>query len=238
MKRLRKIYIMLGILAGACLLTFGAVRMEEHRERIKNSEEIILEIPRDSVDSLSWEYGSETLAFHRDETWVYDEDEAFPVDEEKVNELLEVFEKFGVSFVIEEARDLGQYGLENPVCTIRLAAGEQSYEILLGDYSSMDSERYVSIGDGNVYLVKEDPLELFDGTLKEMIRHDEIPLFDRAEEIRFTGKENYAIAYEENSTDTYCSDDVYFTEQDKEKQPLDTSRVEGYLGDIMPRRKR
>lgn len=232
MKRLRKIYIMLGILAGACLLTFGAVRMEEHRERIKNSEEIILEIPRDSVDSLSWEYGSETLAFHRDETWVYDEDEAFPVDEEKVNELLEVFEKFGVSFVIEEVEDLGQYGLENPVCTIRLAAGEQSYEILLGDYSSMDSERYVSIGDGNVYLVKEDPLELFDGTLKEMIRHDEIPLFDRAEEIRFTGKENYAIAYEENSTDTYCSDDVYFTEQDKEKQPLDTSRVEGYLGDI------
>ena len=89
--------------------------------------------------------------------WTYDEDAAFPVDEEKIGELLEIFEEFGVSFVIEDVEDYGQYGLDDPEGTIRLEAGEESYEILLGDFSAMDSERYVSIGDGNAYLVKEDP---------------------------------------------------------------------------------
>ena len=232
MKRFKKIYILLGVLAAACILTFGAMQIKERKEQIKNSEEIILEIPADSVEALSWEYGAETLAFHKGEVWVYDEDETFPVDEEKISGLLDIFQQFGVSFVIEEVEDYGQYGLEDPICTIRLTTGEQSYEILLGDYSSMDSQRYVSIGDGNVYLVKQDPLELYDGPLSELIRHDKIPLFDGADEIRFTGNEAYTIAYEENSTDTYCKDDVYFTEQDGQKQPLDTSRVDGYLSDI------
>ena len=54
-------------------------------------------------------------------------------------ELLEIFEEFGVSFVIEDVEDYGQYGLDDPEGTIRLEAGEESYEILLGDFSAMDS---------------------------------------------------------------------------------------------------
>lgn len=48
----------------------------------------------------------------------------------------------------------------------------------MGDYSSMDSERYVSIGDGNVYLVQNDPLDQFDAVLSDMIDHDDVPRFD------------------------------------------------------------
>ena len=102
----------------------------------------------------------------------------FPVDDEKIGELLARFESFGVSFIIEEVEDYGQYGLDDPVCTISLSAGDQSYEITLGDYSTMDSERYVSIGDGNVYLVPEDPLDYFDAVLSDMIKNDEIPSLD------------------------------------------------------------
>ena len=115
--------------------------------------------PADTVTALSWETGTENLSFHKEEMWTYDEDAAFPVDEEKIGELLEIFEEFGVSFVIEDVEDYGQYGLDDPEGTIRLEAGEESYEILLGDFSAMDSERYVSIGDGNAYLVKEDPMD-------------------------------------------------------------------------------
>lgn len=238
MKRYRRIYILLGVLAVACVATFGVMRFEEHKEQIKNSDEIILALSADSVQSLSWEYESEegeeeSLAFHRDETWLYDEDEAFPVDEEKIGALLEQFEAFGVSFIIEEVEDYGQYGLDDPVCTINLATEDASYEILLGDYSSMDSERYVSIGDGNVYLVSNDPLDSFAVTLSDMIDHDETPSFDSgATEITFAGTENYDIAYEENSTDSYCADDIYFTQQDGSNLPLDTSLVNSYLDNI------
>lgn len=232
MKRSKKIYLLLVVLIVACVLTFVVMRIEEHKEQIKNSGEIILEIPSDSVKALSWEYESETLAFHKGETWLYDEDEAFPVDEEKINELLEQFQEFGVSFIIEEVEDYGQYGLDNPICTIHLETEEQSYEILLGNYSNMDSQRYVSIGDGNVYLVKNDPLEYFDAVLKDMLKDDEIPLFEKASKIEFAGSEAYTVTYEEDSDDTYCPEDVYFTERDGKKKPLDTSRVEGYLSDI------
>lgn len=231
MKRSKRIYILLGVLSVSCMATLGVMRWEEEKEKIENSDEIILELSGDQVTSISWEIESEKLAFHKDERWIYDEDEAFPVDEEKISELLKQFQEFGVSFVIEEVEDYGQYGLDDPACTIRLGTGEQSYEILLGSYSSMDSQRYVSIGDGNVYLVKDDPLDDFDVDLKDMIDHDEIPEFEKVEGIQFQGTENYSVGYEESSS-TYSRDDVYYTERDKETVPLDTYRVNLYLRNI------
>ena len=139
----------------ACIATIVVKRVEEHKEKIKNSDEIILQISPDTVKSLSWEYESNTLSFHKDDKWIYDGDEEFPVDQKKIEELLKVFKEFGAAFIIEDVEDYGQYGLKDPTCTISLATDEESYEIKLGDFSKMDSQRYVSIGDGNVYLVKK-----------------------------------------------------------------------------------
>jgi len=232
MKRSKRIYVLLGVLAAACAATFGVTRYEEHKEKIKNSEEIIMEIPKDSVKTLSWETESESFSFRKDGTWLYEEDEAFPADEEKIDGMLELFEAFGVSFVIEEVEDFSQYGLDEPVCTIHLETEEETYEILVGNYSTMDSERYVSVGDGNAYLVKEDPMDRFDVTLRELIQHDQVPEFEKTAGIEFAGAENYSIAYEEDSEATYRADDVYFTGDEGEKKPLDTSRVDYYLDDI------
>ena len=229
MKRTKRIYALLGVLVVISMFTLFVSKREEKKEQIKNSDEIILEIQKDDVKSLSWKYNSETLAFHKDDTWLYDDDESFPVSEDKINELLALFEAFGASFTIEDVEDYGQYGLDNPICTIDLATEEKEYEILLGDYSKMDSERYVSIGDGNVYLVKEDPLDSFDQTLSDMIENDEIPSFEQVESVQFEGEQSYAITYEENSTATYDDDDVYFIKEDDKELPLDTERVESYL---------
>jgi len=232
MKRSKRIYLLLGVLVVICAATFAVSAYEEHKEAIKNSDEIILSVDIDDVTSLSWEYDSEKLSFHKDNDWLYDEDEAFPVDEEKIGEMLELFQEFGVSFSIDDVEDLSQYGLDDPICTIQITAGDQDYSILLGDYSTMDSERYVSIGDGRVYLVKNDPLDYFDAVLSDMIDHDETPYFDQVTNIRFSGKEEYQIVYEEESESTYCSDDIYFVERDNGSQPLDTSLVDSYLQTI------
>lgn len=229
MKRSKRLSVMLGILVVVCVATFAVMQMEEQKEKIKTSGEIVLEVSSDDVQSLNWEYGETSLAFHKDETWLYDEDEAFPVDEEKIHKLLEQFEAFGVSFIIEDVTDPGMYGLDDPICTIQFATEEQSYEITLGDFSNMDEERYVSIGDGNVYLAKVDPLDQFDAVLRDMIRHDEDLAYDQVSQIKFEGAENYTIFYEEESTATYCSDDVYFTERSGETLPLDTGRIGTYL---------
>lgn len=229
MNRSKRLYVLLGVLLLLCVLTLGVSKYEEQKERIKNSDEIIMEINSEDVTSLSWECGSKEFAFHKDETWLYDEDEKFPVDEEKVGRLLEIFESFGVSFIIEDAEDLGQYGLSDPLCKINISAGEESYEILLGNYSEMDEERYVSIGDGNVYLVKEDPLSSFDIELSAMIQNDKIPEFASVSEIEFAGDEDYKVVYEEENKATYSKEDVYFAKIDGRELPLDPENVNSYL---------
>lgn len=230
MKRYKKLCVLLGVLVVVCAITFGVTRYQQVKEDISNSDEIILEIDSSAVQTLSWTYDSNTLSFHRDEDWVYDEDEAFPVDETKMEDLLEPFTSFGVSFVIENVEDYSQYGLDEPVCTIDLTTDQDSYQITLGSYSTMDEKRYVSIGDGNVYLVDHDPLEEYDAVLSDLIRNDKMPDLDSVTTIQFSGAQDYAIYYLEDSVNTYCADDVYFV-QDQDL-PLSTTRTEGYLNTL------
>ena len=232
MNRSKKLIALLGVLAVASIAAFAAIRWEEHQEDIQNTDAVILEVPTESVQSLSWEYQSDTLSFHRDGTWIYDGDEAFPVDEEKVDGLLEQFQSFGAAFIIENVEDYGQYGLDDPVCTIKLGTDSRSYEIKLGDYSKMDSQRYVDIGDGNVYLVKNDPLDDFDAGLSDIIRHDEIPAFGQVSKIQFSGAVDYSVSYEENGGNSYRNGDVYYTSNGRNQVPLDTTRVTSYLNEL------
>lgn len=232
MKRSNKLFILLGVLIVVCLAAFGMSRYEKKLEQIKNSDEVILELPADSVQALSWETENGSFALHKDEKWLYDEDEAFPVDEETIGEMLARFESFGVSFIIEEVEDYAQYGLDEPVCTINLKTEDAEYKIELGNFSNMDSERYVSIGDGNVYLVQEDPMDSFDVELSDLIDQDEIPSFSgdgKVKGITFAGTEDYEIAWKEESDTGYSADDVYFTSKDGKDKPLDTSLVKAYL---------
>lgn len=227
MRKATKLYALLGVLLVVCIAAFAVSRYEGKKEQIKNSGEVILEIPTDSVTALSWTNDSGTFSFTKDETWVYDDDNAFPVDEEKINDLLEQFTSFAATFTIDDVEDYTQYGLDEPVCTIHISAGEESYTVELGDFSKMDEQRYVSIGDGKAYLVSHDPLDEFDAVLRDMILDDTIPEFDTAEQIEFSGSENYTIIRDEDGK-SICADDIYFTDG----QPLDTDNVDAVLSAI------
>ena len=227
MRKAAKLFLLLGVLLVISGAAFAVSRYEEKKEQIKNSGETILEIPTDSVTALSWTNEEGTWSFTKDETWTYDGDAAFPVDEAKINDLLSQFQSFGAAFTIEEVTDFGQYGLEKPTCTIDITAGETGYTVRLGDFSKMDEERYISIGDGNVYLAVHDPLEEFDAVLRDMILDDTVPEFDTAQEIRFQGQENYTVTREED-TKSLCAEDVYFTDG----KPLDTDNVDSLMKQV------
>lgn len=228
MSRSKKLLLLLGVLAVVCVATFCVSRYQEHQEQIKTSDQIILEIPEESVTALSWTYDGQSLAFHKDDVWYYDEDETFPVDEDAMGALLEVFQSFGVSFIIEDVEDYGQYGLDDPTCTIQLTTEDASYEIGLGDFSTMDSQRYVSIGDGNVYLVQQDPLDAFDVELSDLIDNDSLPYVETADQLTVEGEDPFQLTWQEEST-SYRAEDHYFVTVDGEAQPLDTSLVENLL---------
>ena len=235
MKRANRLYLLAGVLAAASLAAVLALRYEQKQEDIQTSGETVLAIAPGEVTALSWETEDASLAFHKEEGWVYDEDADFPVSEDAINGLLEQFEDFKAAFAIDEVTDFGQYGLDDPVCTIRLTAGDADYTVELGNYSAMDEQRYVTLGDGKVYLAAQDPYDAFDAQLRDMIQNDAVPSFDSVQAIRFTGDESYSVTwrdYEDHSPYTLCSEDVYYRQESDALLPLDTSLVEGYLSSI------
>ena len=216
--------VLLAVFAVVSITAVLVSRHEEKVEQIKNSGKTILSIPTDTVTAPSWTNKDGTFSFTKGDTWTYDGDSAFPVDEGKINDLLAQFEDFAAAFAIDDVEDYAQYGLTEPICTISITAGEETYTVQLGDFSKMDEQRYVSIGDGKAYLVSHDPLDEFGAVLRDMILDDTIPAFDTAEKIAFTGTENYTISYDEDGT-SICADDVYFADA----QPLDTDNVNAWL---------
>ena len=216
--------VLLAVFAVVSITAVLVSRHEEKVEQIKNSGKTILSIPTDTVTAFSWTNEDGTFSFTKGDTWTYDGDSAFPVDGGKINDLLAQFEDFAAAFAIDDVEDYAQYGLTEPICTISITAGEETYTVQLGDFSKMDEQRYVSIGDGKAYLVSHDPLDEFGAVLRDMILDDTIPAFDTAEKIAFTGTENYTISYDEDGT-SICADDVYFADG----QPLDTDNVNAWL---------
>lgn len=232
MKRSSKLIILLAVLVVVSVAAFAAMQMQEHKEEIRTSGEVVLEVDPESVETLSWQGDGDLLSFHRDDGWVYDGDDAFPVDGEKIGELLEQFRAFGAAFAIDNPEDLGQYGLDDPSCTITMKTADQEYTILLGDFSSMDSQRYVSTGDGKVYLAASDPMDAFDATLRDLIDNDDLPDLSEVKTLKVEGEDSWQAERAEENTQTICEDDIFFTERNGSRLPLDTERMETFFEDI------
>ena len=232
MKRAKRLKILAGALVVAAVATFGVLHVQEKQEEIANTDAVILDIDPASVTALSWSYDENAFSFHKDGDWTYDDDADFPVDPEQIEVLLSYFDEMGAAFVIEDAEDLGQYGLDDPSCTIDITTDDGETTVLLGDYSSMDSQRYVSIGDGNVYLVASDPLPAYEIELSDLIDNDDIPGFGTVDSIRFEGDSSYDVVhqdYDEAAGLSTNSADVYYKQDGDDLAPLDTDKVSQYL---------
>ena len=230
MKRQKRLIALFCVLAVAVGAAVGLSLYSEEAEQIDESGEVVFELPVDEVTALSWEYTDEegetvSLAFTNNGGWSYDGDASFPVDGEALTELLDYFAAMPAAFVIEDVTDYGQYGLEEPLCTINITAGETEYEIALGDYSELDYQRYLSLGDGKVYLVNDDPMELYKIMLDDLMLDDTIPAFVDVERVEFSGAENYVIERDENGG-SYRAGDVYYTENG---EVLDTDSVNDFV---------
>lgn len=233
MTRKTRLILLCGVLAVTAGAAAAMSLSQKERENIRESGEVVFQLPAGDVTAVSWTYteesaeGETSLAFHRagsDSGWLYDGDEAFPVDGEQIEALLDPFTEFRAAFVIEEVTDYAQYGLEDPVCTIRLTAGETEYEILVGNYSELDSQRYLTFGDGIVYLVNEDPMDVYGAVLDDFLLDDDIPYFSDVESVAFTGAEDQTVLWDEDGA-SYREEDVYFLDG----APLDTDQVDSYL---------
>ena len=152
MKRQKNLLILGGVLVALCAFIAIVCGVEKHIDKITTVSKDIVNVDADKLTKINWTADSKTLTFVKgDNGWAQSGDDYFPVDQEKISDLLEHFAPLTASFIIEDVEDYGQYGLDST------ADGDTTLQF--GIYSTMDSKRYVTLGDGVVYLIDDDVAE-------------------------------------------------------------------------------
>lgn len=106
---------------------------------------------------LSLINGQGELSFTKaEDAWQYDGDDAFPADQEAVEDLAEQIGSLAAIRVIDDPEDLSAYGLDEPALQASVTAGDgTAVTLLLGDVS--DSYCYAKRTDSDtVYTVSTD----------------------------------------------------------------------------------
>ena len=218
MKRGKKLLTMLLALAVILGATYAATLLNPENEAEEETSATIFTVNADEVTGIRWDY-SEPLSFTKEnDAWVYDEDAAFPADETFLDTMLAEVKEITASKTIEAVEDWDQYTLEVPICEVTLTAGEDAYTIKIGEETSLGGERYLSIGDGNAYLVDADILDAFCYGLYDVLAYETVPEMETITAMEHTGKDSYRIDYLENSGLAYSDEYVWFIGE----KPLDT----------------
>ena len=109
------------------------------------------------LTALSLINGQGELSFTKaEDVWQYDGDDAFPVDQEAVEDLAEQIGSLAAIRVINDPEDLSAYGLDEPALQASVTAGDgTAVTLLLGDVS--DSYCYAKRTDSDtVYTISTD----------------------------------------------------------------------------------
>lgn len=228
MKRGKKLLYLSLALVVLLAAAFAASKLnpELNVSEEEDTSSVIFTLDTDSVTALS----VNGLGFEKDgDDWLYTGDSAFPLNDSYVKTMLDTLSSISASKTIESPEDLSQYGLEEPEYTICVNSGSET-EILIGSESSMGGERYLYLGDGNVYLVDADITGSFSYELMDMVETELIPAMSDIS--RFTvqsGEKSYELCYLEDSGLAYSDEYVWFYKDGEDYLTLDTSLADSFV---------
>ncbi|MGN0968565.1 MAG: DUF4340 domain-containing protein [Oscillospiraceae bacterium] len=232
-KKLMLLGLVLVVLAGA---SFAALKLNPDTDANSSTAEEsvrIYSVDPDNVTKLSWTYNGETVTLmDAGDGWMYADDRNFPLDESYLDAMLDALSEITASKTIENVEDLAQYGLEEPVCALTVTAGTTS-EIKLGDETGLGGQRYLSLGDGSVYLVDSSLLNDFSYGLYDIIQKESIPSMSTIRSfVVGDGTRQFAIDYLENSGLAHSDRYTWFAETEDGYCTLDPELTESFVEQV------
>lgn len=225
MKRRKRLLIVLLVLVLLLGGTYAVTVFNPENGEEETVSETVFTVNTADVTAIGWDY-REPLAFHKtEEGWAYDSDPAFPLDETYLKAMLEEVEEITASKTIENVEDWDPYSLEVPICQVTVTAGGTTYTLKIGEETALGGERYLSIGDGNAYLVDADILAPFCYGLYDILKMESPPEMDSVLALEMNTADAYRIDHLENSGLAYSDAYVWFVEN----RALDTDLTEDLL---------
>lgn len=148
----------LTVLAAALVVCGGAyAALRVWNDRQAQIDDTVYVTQLSDFTGLTLTNSAGTLSFTKDDdAWQYDGDDAFPADQEAVENLAEQVGSLAAIRVINDPEDLSAYGLDEPALQATVTAGDgTAVTLLLGDVS--DSYCYAKRTDSDtVYTVSTD----------------------------------------------------------------------------------
>lgn len=148
----------LAALAAALVVCGGAyAALRVWNDRQAQIDDTVYVTQLSDLTGLSLTNGQGELSFTKaEDAWKYDGDDAFPADQEAVEDLAEQIGSLAAIRVIDDPEDLSAYGLDEPALQATVTAGDgTAVTLLLGDVS--DSYCYAKRTDSDtVYTVSTD----------------------------------------------------------------------------------
>ena len=213
MKRQKNLLILVGVLAALCAGIAAVKGVQKHIDKVSTVSEDILSIDPDALTTVRWTVGGKTLTFaNSDSGWQQQDDDAFPVDQDKISDLLDHFAPLTASFVIHDVTDYSQYGLDKPTGTVTFSTADGDTTLSMGSFSSMDEKRYVMLEKGTVYLVDDDVEQALSTDHDAFLKTDSVPEYTKITKISRTGENAFSADYLPGETHSYTTDYHYYTD--------------------------
>jgi len=137
--------------------------------------EYVVEIPKDSVQRISYLYEDQEYSFVKEgEDWVYEADPAVQLDSYYLDLMQDRCEGMKAVEKIEKVTDMSQYGLAEPDRYFSFETDDAAYTFYIGDRNTVSMGCYICEPEGDtIYMVDHLVSTSFSKTLEDLIEEEE-----------------------------------------------------------------
>lgn len=209
MKKWAKLLIGLCMLIVLILLLL-LVKNINSKEEKEQSEDSIAFLNIESTDITNISYASadnQKLTFTiNDGTWMYDEDNSFPLNQELITAMSTSFYGLNANRKIDQVDELSEYGLDIPKMVITITCSDDSVStVYIGAENSATGDYYALLDDNTevVYTLSSNVYTTFNYKLNDLADTDDFPVItsDNINQITVkSSSDNYQLSENEDSS--------------------------------------
>ena len=205
----------LAILSGAYVGVKTYVAMQDAKEEESNEEETqeVVSIASEDIQSIKFILDKKETTFEKEgDSWVKSDENAFPVDQDKLDTLAGTFSSVTAQRTLKDVEDPSEYELDNPQNTITVTTTDgEATVIQVGMENDSTSQEYIDLNDDSstVYVVSNSVFQSFEGNLYDFAKSGTFPTVDSStvSKIAVDGNDSsYVVEKDENNFWNITSD--------------------------------
>ena len=196
------------VLSGAYVGVKAYVAKQEAADTESAEEENpeIISIASADVKSIKFVIDKKEVTFEKDgDSWVKSDETDFPVDQDKIDTLVNSMNSIKAERTLENVEDASEYELDQPENTITVTTEDgETTVIQLGMENDSTSQEYIDLNEDSstVYVVSNSTFSSFEGTLYDFAKSGVFPTVDSStvSKISVEGKDSsYVVEKDENN---------------------------------------